>query len=97
METVYHAYYLQTKYFAISTTNMYNLVRIFQCDLPKDDLVNNVEKMNSYCQEKGFDKWFETSAKENSNIDTAIQYLVGEVRESFYLFIFLNFLFFSRL
>jgi Ras-related protein Rab-32 len=43
--------------------------------------------MNSYCQEKGFDKWFETSAKENSNIDTAIQYLITEVRQLFtYLF-----------
>ncbi len=45
--------------------------------------------MNNYCRENGFDKWFETSAKENNNIDTAIQYLISEVR---YLFCYLTFL-----
>ena len=35
--------------------------------------------MNDYCREKGFDKWFETSAKENINIETSIKYLISEV------------------
>ena len=44
--------------------------------------------MDKYCEENGFDKWFETSAKENINIETSIQYLIGEVRVSFNLLIF---------
>ena len=39
--------------------------------------------MDEFCREKGFDKWFETSAKENINIDTSIRFLINEVR--FYL------------
>jgi Ras-related protein Rab-32 len=35
--------------------------------------------MDYYCQDNGFDKWFETSAKENTNIEKAIQYLTDEV------------------
>jgi hypothetical protein len=35
--------------------------------------------MDDYCQEKGFDKWFETSAKDNLNIETSIRYLIDEV------------------
>ncbi len=72
---------LANKVFTIR--NIYNIVRIFQCDLAKDSLLNNAEQMSTYCREKGFDKWFETSAKENSNIDTAIQYLISEVRDLF--------------
>jgi Ras-related protein Rab-32 len=36
--------------------------------------------MDEFCREKGFDKWFETSAKENINIDTSIRFLINEVR-----------------
>ncbi len=39
----------------------------------------NAEKMNEYCKENGFDAWFETSAKENINIEKSIQYLINEV------------------
>jgi len=35
--------------------------------------------MDEYCRENGFIKWFETSAKENINIDTATQFLTNEV------------------
>jgi hypothetical protein len=42
-------------------------------------LVNNAEQMDEYCQEKKFAKWFETSAKDNINIETSIQYLIKEV------------------
>lgn len=56
----------------------------------KDDLINNAEQMNDYCREKRFDKWFETSAKENINIDASIKYLIDEVINLFLyrLFIF---------
>ncbi len=39
--------------------------------------------MDSYCRENGFDKWFKTSVKDNSNIDIALEYLISEVRHLF--------------
>lgn len=35
--------------------------------------------MDEYCKEKGFAGWFETSAKDNINIDDAAKFLVGTV------------------
>jgi Ras-related protein Rab-32 len=35
--------------------------------------------MDEYCREKGFAGWFETSAKDNINIDDAAKFLVGTV------------------
>jgi len=35
--------------------------------------------MNAYFREKGFYKWFETSAKENINIETSIRSLIDEI------------------
>jgi len=52
---------------------------IFQCDQPKEGIANNMVKMNEFCQEKGFTAWFETSAKENINIDEAAKALVNKV------------------
>ena len=52
---------------------------LFQCDLAKDGLVNSTEQMDAFCQEKGFVKWFETSAKENINIEAAARFLITEV------------------
>jgi len=37
--------------------------------------------MNKYCEEKGFAGWFETSAKDNINIDMAAKFLVGKILE----------------
>lgn len=53
---------------------------IFQCDQPKEGLVNNKNKMDEYCREKGFSTWYETSAKENINIEEASRSLVNKVR-----------------
>ncbi|UJR24845.1 hypothetical protein I4U23_006214 [Adineta vaga] len=50
-----------------------------KCDLVKDDLADNAQQMNEYCEEKGFAKWFETSAKDNINIDNAIRFLIDEI------------------
>lgn len=42
-------------------------------------MVTNVEKMDEYVKEHGFAGWFETSAKENINIDEAARALVNKV------------------
>jgi hypothetical protein len=47
--------------------------------LAKEGLVNNAQQMDEFCKEKGFAKWFETSAKENINIDTSTRFLISEV------------------
>jgi hypothetical protein len=51
----------------------------FQCDQQKEGLVNNHSKMDEYCKERGFTAWFETSAKENINIEDAAKCLVSKV------------------
>ena len=51
----------------------------FQCDQPKEGVVNQPSQMDKFCEEKGFISWFETSAKENVNIDDAAKYLVQKV------------------
>ena len=35
--------------------------------------------MDEYCKDKGFINWFETSAKDNINIDEAARFLVTSV------------------
>jgi len=35
--------------------------------------------MKDYCQQHGFDAWFETSAKENINIEEAARFLIARV------------------
>jgi hypothetical protein len=37
----------------------------------KKDLVNKAEAMHEYCRINGFTKWFESSPKENINIETS--------------------------
>lgn len=38
--------------------------------------------MDNYCQDKGFIGWFETSAKDNVNIDQACRALVAKILEN---------------
>lgn len=38
--------------------------------------------MDKYCEDKGFIGWFETSAKDNINIDKACRYLVSKILEN---------------
>ena len=38
--------------------------------------------MEKFCQEKEFAAWFETSAKDNLNIDDACRFLVSKVLEN---------------
>uniref|UniRef100_G3VG12 Ras-related protein Rab n=1 Tax=Sarcophilus harrisii TaxID=9305 RepID=G3VG12_SARHA len=50
-----------------------------KCDQGKDVLLNNGLKMDQFCKENGFVGWFETSAKENINIDEASRCLVKHI------------------
>jgi hypothetical protein len=57
----------------------YNQWNIFQCDQQKEGIANTPAKMDEYCKENGFSGWYETSAKENINIDDAARFLVSKV------------------
>jgi hypothetical protein len=47
--------------------------------------VNNTAQMDEFCTEKGFIGWYETSAKENINIDEAARFLVTRVSTQLFL------------
>ncbi|XP_051954906.1 ras-related protein Rab-32-like [Xyrauchen texanus] len=49
-----------------------------KCDQKKDGS-NNSSLMDNFCKEAGFLGWFETSAKENINIDDAARFLVENI------------------
>lgn len=53
-----------------------------KCDLTKEGLCKNSDQMEAYCVDKGFAKWFETSAKENLNINLATETLVQKIIEN---------------
>ena len=64
----------------------------------KEGLINSAQQMDDFCRDKGFAKWFETSAKENINIDEATRYLISEVFiEIYFDFDFQFFILFLRL
>ncbi|XP_063161976.1 ras-related protein Rab-38 [Candoia aspera] len=50
-----------------------------KCDQGQELLVNNGLKMEQFCEDNGFVGWFETSAKENKNIDEAARCLVKHI------------------
>lgn len=54
-----------------------------QCDQAKQGIVNTPSKMDDYVKEHGFAGWFETSAKENINIEEAARALVNKVTIQF--------------
>ncbi|XP_050462963.1 ras and EF-hand domain-containing protein homolog isoform X1 [Cataglyphis hispanica] len=53
-----------------------------KCDQQKEGLVNSPTKMDEYCKEKNFSGWFETSAKENINIEEAARFLVNKILQN---------------
>jgi Ras-related protein Rab-32 len=53
-----------------------------KCDQPKEGLVNSAARMDEYCKERGFIAWFETSAKENINIEDAARCLVTKILQN---------------
>jgi len=50
-----------------------------KCDQAKEGLVNSSSQMDEYCRDKGFLRWYETSAKENINIDDAARCLIDQI------------------
>ncbi|XP_069788349.1 ras-related protein Rab-32-like isoform X2 [Narcine bancroftii] len=50
-----------------------------KCDQDWDGLEKYPATIDQYCKDNGFVGWFETSAKLNTNIDDAIQYLVRNI------------------
>ncbi|XP_014096902.3 uncharacterized protein Rab32 isoform X1 [Bactrocera oleae] len=50
-----------------------------KCDQEKQGIVTSPEKMDEYVRENGFAGWYETSAKENINIDEAARALVNKI------------------
>lgn len=57
-----------------------------QCDQEKQGIVTSPEKMDEYVRENGFAGWYETSAKENINIDEAARALVNKVSVYIYFY-----------
>lgn len=54
-----------------------------KCDQPKakEGALGDKDYLDRYSAEKGFAKWFETSAKEDVNIDKAARFLVEKILE----------------
>ncbi|XP_037910114.1 ras-related protein Rab-38 isoform X2 [Hermetia illucens] len=50
-----------------------------KCDQEKQGIVTNIEKMDEYVKVNGFSGWFETSAKENVNIEESARALVNQI------------------
>ncbi|KAK3792284.1 hypothetical protein RRG08_007362 [Elysia crispata] len=48
-----------------------------KCDI--EDISVEVEKMNSFCKDKNFIGWYQTSAKTGLNIDECMQFLVEHI------------------
>lgn len=64
-------------------TNIPCVLLANKCDQQqKEGLVNNPIKMEEYCKDKGFVGWFETSAKENINIDDAGRSLITQILQN---------------
>lgn len=53
-----------------------------KCDQSKEGMVTNQSQMEEYCRDRGFVTWYETSAKENVNIDEAARCLVTKMLEN---------------
>jgi len=51
-------------------------------DLAKDASQKTPVQMEKYCEENGFCGWFETSAKDNLNIEKAAKFLVSRILEN---------------
>jgi Ras-related protein Rab-32 len=50
-----------------------------KCDQLKDSPGCHDKDMEAYCKEKGYIAWFETSAKDNINIDESARFLIDKV------------------
>ncbi|XP_016134221.1 ras-related protein Rab-38 [Sinocyclocheilus grahami] len=50
-----------------------------QSDQSREGLRSQIPKLDTFCKENGFVGWFETSAKENTNIEVAAKCLVDHI------------------
>ena len=53
-----------------------------KCDLAKEGTCKDNEEMVKYCKENGFVGWFKTSAKNNTGIEDAFNFLVKKILEA---------------
>jgi len=53
-----------------------------KCDLAKEGFVKTPAEMDKYVKDNGFIGWFETSAKDNINIDKAAKFLISHILEN---------------
>lgn len=51
-------------------------------DLAKDGFAKSPSQMEQFCQEHGFQGWFETSAKDNIGIDMAAKFLIQKILDN---------------
>eukprot|EP01102_Stenamoeba_stenopodia_P015995 TRINITY_DN552_c0_g4_i1.p1 TRINITY_DN552_c0_g4~~TRINITY_DN552_c0_g4_i1.p1 ORF type:complete len:211 (-),score=58.82 TRINITY_DN552_c0_g4_i1:122-754(-) len=51
-------------------------------DMAKDGWHSTSAQMDKYCEENGFIGWFETSAKDNINVEKAMQFLLSKIIEN---------------
>ena len=74
--------YMRARYEFESSLSLSLLLSLhYQCDMAKEGLVNNPQQMDDYCRDRGFVGWYETSAKENINVDEAAKCLVNYILE----------------
>jgi hypothetical protein len=69
----------------------------FQSDQPKEGIAANRDKMNEFCQQQGFSAWFETSAKDNINIDESANFLVSKASMIYIQFIWFCVMYFKAI
>lgn len=84
MEVKFLVYFWQIKYVILVINRFYlflnlDIISFIKCDLAKENLTNNNEQMNEFCKDKGFVGWFETSAKDDINVEQASKFLVSKV------------------
>eukprot|EP01006_Ploeotia_vitrea_P015179 TRINITY_DN42530_c0_g1_i1.p1 TRINITY_DN42530_c0_g1~~TRINITY_DN42530_c0_g1_i1.p1 ORF type:complete len:212 (+),score=21.80 TRINITY_DN42530_c0_g1_i1:31-666(+) len=72
---------IDTKVFLSDGSHIPCLLLANKCDIPANP-PRTKEFLDQFCQDNGFIGWFETSAKENLNIEKAYKFLVEKILEN---------------